>query len=148
MNISQIMSTDTQYLSSSATLADAARKMREFDCGFLPIADDAEEKLQGVVTDRDIVVRGIARGLDPKSTSVDEVRSNRVLYCYQADDLETAATNMREQQVSRLIVLSDPESKKLCGVVSLGDITRNTGNEQLSGRTTRGIKEEYAHTSM
>lgn len=148
MNISQIMSTNTQYLSSSATIADAARRMLELDCGFLPIADDAEERLQGVVTDRDIVVRGIAKGLDPKSTSVDEVRSNRVLYCYRDDELETAARSMLEQQVSRLVVLTDPQSKRLCGVVSLGDITRQVGSEQLAGQTTRGIKESATCPSL
>lgn len=151
MNISEIMTTDTHYLLSSATLEDAACQMRDFDCGFLPIADDAEDKLQGVVTDRDIVVRGIAKGLDPKSTSVDEVRSNRVLYCYKDDDVEAAARSMNEQQVSRLIVLSDPQEKKLCGIVSLGDITRKIGDgsDQIAGFATRGIKQEqHARSPM
>lgn len=150
MNISQIMTRDPHYLLPSATLADAARQMQEFDCGFLPIADDAESKLQGVITDRDIVVRGIARGLDPKSTSVDEVRSDRVLYCFEEDDVEAVAHNMNEQQVSRLIVLNNPQEKRLCGVVSLGDIARgiDSAHEEIAGHAARGIKQERAHAPM
>lgn len=149
MNISQIMTKNPQYLAPSATLEEAANRMKQLDCGFLPIADDAEERLQGVITDRDIVIRGIAKGLDPKSTSVDEVRTNRVLYCFEDDDVEAAAQSMREQQVSRLIVLDNPQSKRLCGVVSLGDITRKTGfeSEELAGYATKGVKAE-AHAPM
>lgn len=142
MNISQIMSTDVEFLSPSATLAEAAEKMEKLDCGFFPIADDAGERLQGVITDRDIVIRGIARGLDPKKTSVDEVRSNKVLYCFENDGIETAAESMYQQKVSRLIVLSDRDTKRLKGVISLGDITRRSGfnGEELAGYATKGMK--------
>lgn len=143
MNISQVMSRQAVVVQPSTTLADASRKMRAHDCGFLPVVDDAENSLQGVVTDRDIVVRGIARGLNPKTTSVDEVRSEGVFYCYASESIEAAARSMHRLQISRLVVLTDPTSKRLCGVVSLGDLVRklNHGGETLVGYATKGMKE-------
>lgn len=139
MNVSQLMTSITHYLLPSATLEDAAKKMRELNCGFLPVADDAEQSLQGVVTDRDIVVRGIAMGLNPRTTSVDEVRSNRVLYCFEHDDIEHAARCMHQQGVSRLVVLSDANTKQLRGVISLRDAARKPachGDVIVSHRTS------------
>lgn len=143
MNISDVMSSQAVVVNPSTTLEAAAMKMRAHDCGFLPVVDDAENALQGVVTDRDIVVRGIARGLNPKTTSVDEVRSEGVLYCYTSDTIEAAARSMYRLQVSRLVVLADPHTKRLCGVVSLGDLVRNLrdGGETLVGYATKGLKE-------
>lgn len=143
MKISEIMSSQAVVVKPSTTLEEASMKMRAHDCGFLPVVDDAENALQGVVTDRDIVVRGIARGLNPKITSVDEVRSEGVLYCYAGDTIEAAARSMYRLQVSRLVVLADAQTKRLCGVVSLGDLVRNLhhGGETLVGYATRGMKE-------
>lgn len=140
MQVQHIMSSNVHYIPSSTTLAEAATMMREIDTGFLPIGDPDKDKLQGVITDRDIVVRAIAVGKDPRQTTVSEVKTDKVLYCYQKDSVEKAAEHMRNQQVYRLIVLDGADSKRLCGVISLGDIVRHDG-EELGGETARDITE-------
>lgn len=146
MRVEEIMTTDVDYVPSDMTLTEAAQHMKQHDCGFLPIGDDPNGKLQGVITDRDIVVRAIAEGKDPNTTTVSEVKTDRVLYCFQGDDLRDAAYSMRDQQVYRLIVLDSPQSKKLCGVVTLGDIVRRGEGDavELAGETARGMKQRSA----
>lgn len=140
MKVEDMMTADVEYVPTDMTLADAARCMKERDCGFLPLGDDPQGKLQGVVTDRDIVIRGVAAGCDVNETTVSEVKTDKVLYCFQGDDIRDVAYNMREQQVNRLIVLDSRDSKKLCGIISLGDILRRCDDTELAGDTARGIK--------
>lgn len=140
MIIEEIMSSDVKYVPTDMSLADAARCMKDRDCGFLPLGDDPQGKLQGVVTDRDIVLRGVAEGCDVNKTTVQDIKTDRVLYCYQSDNVRDAAYTMRDQQVNRLIVLDSPESKKLCGIVTLGDILRRCDDLELGGDTARDIK--------
>lgn len=138
MNVQQVMTKTVNYIPADTTLQQASRLMRDQGCGFLPIGDDNSQKLQGVVTDRDIVVRAIADGRNPETTTVDAVKTDKVLYCYQNDSLEAVSNSMSEQQIYRLIVLDDAENKRLCGIVSLGDIARN-GLAQLTGQTATAI---------
>jgi CBS domain-containing protein len=138
MQVRELMTDKPRFVSHSTTLRDAAKTMRELDCGFLPVADEREEKLEGVVTDRDITVRAVAEGRDPSSTTVADIRSDRVLYCFKDDDIEKAAKSMERAQVYRLVVLDDREHKKLCGVISLGDILRHK-QPDLAARTAEKI---------
>lgn len=139
MKVNEVMTRNVEYLASDTTLAEAAQCMRDQDCGFLPIGDDPQGKLQGVITDRDIVVRAIAEGCDPEEGTIGEYKTDKVLYCYESDDVQNAARNMREQQVYRLIVLNNDREKRLCGVVTLGDIVRKCGDENLTGNAAKGI---------
>jgi CBS domain-containing protein len=123
--VGDIMSPAAEYVASSVSLRDAAKKMKELHCGFLPISNSAGDRLEGVITDRDIVLRAVAEGKDPESTTVGEVETERVLYCFRTDSLESAAKSMHDQQVYRLVVLEDEDNKKLCGIVTLNDIVRN-----------------------
>ena len=138
MKIRDIMTRDVETIRADTPLKQAAETMERLDTGFLPIGISPQDKLLGVVTDRDITVRGVARGLDPANTPVDRVKSDRVLYCYEDDTAEEAARNMGDQEVYRLIVLDSPESKRLTGVVTLADIGRS-GGVKLSGAATREI---------
>lgn len=138
MKVQEVMTGNVKYIPRETTLTEAARMMRDQDCGFLPIGNADEDKLLGVVTDRDIVIRGIAEGHDPNSTSVDSMKTDKVLYCFRDDVLQDVAKNMEEKQVYRLVVLDDRESKQLCGVISLGDIARE-GMDQLTGKAATGI---------
>ena len=124
MKINEAMSSHVRYIEPDTTLEEAARKMRELDCGFLPISDSAQSKLQGVITDRDITIRAVADGMDPKTTSVSSIASDKVLYCFADDDLDSAAKSMHDQHVYRLVVLNNKDEKQLCGILSLGDIFR------------------------
>lgn len=138
MRVHELMTDKPQIVPGATTLQEAARKMRDLDFGFLPVADEREEKLSGVVTDRDITVRAVAEGLDPAKTTVAQIKSDSVMYCFRDDDVAEAAKRMRNKQVYRLIVLDDRESKQLCGVISLGDILRHEQHE-LAAETAEAI---------
>lgn len=143
MQVKNVMTESCEFISPNATLQQAAQTMRDLDCGFLAIGSEDKGKLEGVITDRDIVIRAIANGDDPKETMVGSVETPRVLYCYQDDDLQSAANTMREQQVHRLVVLNSPDSKQLCGVISLGDILRHN-ERQVAADAAAGIASDAA----
>lgn len=137
MKVQDIMTQNATYLPASTTIQEAARKMRELDCGFLPIGDDNDEKLQGVVSDRDLAIRALADGRDP-DTPVADILTDHVLYCYQGDDVQTAAESMHDQEVYRVVVLDNENDKQLVGVVSFGDLVRHDAQKQLV-RAAKGI---------
>jgi CBS domain-containing protein len=103
------------------TLEEASRKMKENDCGYLPVG--TEDKLAGVITDRDIVVRAIAGGADPVEEKVRDYMTTLVHSCHAEDTLAQAAETMHENNVSRLVVLD--EKDKVCGILSFGRILRD-----------------------
>jgi|SRR5690554_820578 len=138
MQVQRVMSSPVEYISSDTSLADAAMIMRDSNIGILPIGDAGDEKLKGIITDRDIVVRGIADHQNPEQTTVGELRTNKVLYCFQGDPVEKAAESMRENHVYRLVVLDDRDNMRIRGIVSLNDIVHQN-KEQLGGETARGI---------
>lgn len=125
MQIKEAMTKNPDYLPPETSLTDAAKKMLDLDCGFLPVGDGQDKKLTGVITDRDITIRAVAKGEDPNTTQVGSLVSEPVLYCYEEDELESAAESMRKQGVYRLVVLDNKDSKQLAGVISLGDIFRH-----------------------
>lgn len=141
MKVQEVMTQDVEYVPPSMTLKEAAVKMREGSTGFLPIGEASEDKLQGIITDRDIVVRAIAGGKDPEKATVGEARTDKVLYCFQDDTVEHATESMQAQQVYRLVVLDNRTDKRLCGVISLGDVVRHD-RERLGGQAARGITEK------
>ncbi|MGQ0741287.1 MAG: CBS domain-containing protein [Alphaproteobacteria bacterium] len=119
MKIGECMTRDVQIASPSQSIKDAAHLMAEIDVGALPVAES--DKLVGMITDRDISVRAIARGLGP-DTKVRDVMSSHVLYCFEDQDVDDVAHNMGDVQVRRLPVLS--REKRLVGIVSLADLAR------------------------
>jgi CBS domain-containing protein len=135
MQISEIMSSNVQLASPSQSIREIACIMAECDCGAVPIGDN--DRLVGIVTDRDIAVRAVAEGKSP-DTPVREIMSPGVLYCYADEDLDDVASNMADMKVRRLPVLDD--GKRLVGIVSLGDIAMADG-PQSSGVALCGISE-------
>ena len=117
MKIKEAMTKEVLVASPDQTIGDAARMMAERDSGALPVGE--EDRLVGMITDRDIVIRAVAKDLGPE-TAIREVMSKEVLYCFQDEDVEHVAENMGEQQVRRLPVLD--REKRLVGIVSLGDL--------------------------
>ena len=138
MHIREVMTKDVKYIPTHTSLKSAAEIMERLDTGFLPIGNSEQDKLRGVVTDRDITVRGVAEGLDPNITTVEEVKTDKVLYCLESDTLEDAARSMSDQKVYRLIVLNNAEDKKMTGVISLADIARRN-EEKLAGQVTINV---------
>lgn len=141
MQVQDIMTKNPIYIAPGTTLKEAAEKIDALDCGFLAVGDDAQDRLKGVITDRDIAIRAVARGADPNTTRVDEVHTPQVLYCYAEDEVKAAADNMHDNQVYRLIVLNNAEEKRLAGVVTLGDIVRND-EARAAERAAKGISAE------
>jgi CBS domain-containing protein len=135
MQIGEIMSSNVQLASPNQSIREIARIMAECDCGALPVGDN--DRLVGIVTDRDIAVRAVALGKSP-DTPVREVMSRGVLYCYEEEDIDDVASNMADMKVRRLPVLND--GKRLVGIVSLGDIATADG-PQSSGVALCGISE-------
>jgi len=126
--IRQLMTPNVVVVSPDDTLQSAARKMQERDIGFLPVCDGV--RLIGTLSDRDITVRAVAAGRDPKSTPVREFASPQPVWCFDDQDVGEAAQRMQEKQVRRLMVLRR-EDKQLVGVVSLGDLAAN-GTREIS----------------
>jgi CBS domain-containing protein len=128
MKVREIMSTHVQRISSSAMVSEAAEKMRIFDIGALPVLED--NKIVGMLTDRDIVIRAVAAGLDPKMTVIKDVFTPNILSCSQEDEIETAAKIMEDNQIRRLVVLGDDNT--VVGMLSLGDLALKTGIDYLA----------------
>ena len=117
MKVSEAMTRDVTVASPSQSICEAARLMAECDAGALPVGE--KDRLVGIITDRDIAIRAVARHLSP-DTPVREVMSKEVLYCFEDENIEDVAANMGEQQIRRLPVLN--RDKRLVGIVSLGDL--------------------------
>lgn len=135
--VKECMTRNPTVISKTTSIEEVARKMQELDTGFLPVGDG--DRLDGVVTDRDIVLRVLAQGKDPHTTTAGEAITDKVLYCFEEDNIREAARSMKEQQVYRLVVLSDRETKRLRGIVTLGDISRNCQETKLVGETTEAV---------
>lgn len=136
MHIKDVMTKDVEYIPTNTSLKKAAEIMERLDTGFLPIGNTPHDKLQGVITDRDITVRAVAKGLNPSSATVDDIKTEKITYCMEDDTLEEAARNMGEQKVYRLIVLNNEQDRKMTGVISLADIARRSEGEELAGKVT------------
>ncbi len=124
-NVSEIMSRDVQVIQPQESLRRAAQQMQALEVGSLPVCDG--ERLLGMLTDRDITVRGVAAGLDPDSACVSDVMSPDIEFCTADQDTEEVMRVMGERQVRRLPVVD--ENKHVVGIVSLGDVaTRQPGH--------------------
>ncbi|HWA48649.1 MAG TPA: CBS domain-containing protein [Dongiaceae bacterium] len=130
------MSRDVKVAAPSQSIQDAASMMEEVDCGFLPVGED--DRLVGMITDRDIAIRAVGRGKGP-DTHVRDVMSKEVLYCFEDQDLAHVTKNMAEQQVRRLPVLN--RDKRLVGIVSLGDVALSDGNAKRTADALNAISQ-------
>ncbi|MFN3585133.1 CBS domain-containing protein [Phenylobacterium sp.] len=139
MRINEIMSRDVERASPRDTIQEVARKMRDIDSGVIPVCDG--DKVQGMVTDRDIVLRAVSEGRS-FATPVSEVMTSDVEYCYEDDDITAAADKMAELQVRRLAVLD--RDRRLVGIVSLGDIAQQ-GKDKTTGQALEEISEPNRH---
>ena len=118
MNIQDIMTPSAELVDPNTPIRDAAVRMRDADVGALPVGEN--DRLVGMVTDRDIAMRGVAEGKPPAECTVREVMSEGVYYCYEDDDAQRAAELMAQRQVRRLPVLN--RDKRLVGVVAMADL--------------------------
>jgi CBS domain-containing protein len=136
MQIHEVMTRRAECTRPESTLQEAAEQMKSLDVGSLPVCE--HNHLVGVLTDRDIVVRSLADGHDPRHDSVRDAKTPHVFFCYEDQDVTDAARLMRDKQVRRLPVLDRHE--RLVGIVSLGDLAVDT-DMQLAGRALEGVSE-------
>jgi CBS domain-containing protein len=136
MKIEDVMSTSLEVVAPDTSIQEAADRMRALDVGALPVCE-AGQRLIGMVTDRDIVIRAVARGEEPGKTKTSDVMTRDLVWCYDDDSLEEVTRKMRERQVRRIPVLN--RSKKLVGVVSLGDLATSSGDTTMTSRTLEHI---------
>lgn len=115
MKVRDIMTEEVETIRPDNSLAEAAQKMTELSVGVLTVKNHTD--IVGVVTDRDIVVRGIARGANPETTKVQEVMTPEVIYSYEDQEIEEATEKMKQKNVRRLLVMN--RSEKPVGMISL-----------------------------
>ncbi|MGK9169577.1 CBS domain-containing protein [Inquilinus limosus] len=135
MQVQEIMHTNVQLADPNMTIRDVARRMRADNIGALPVGEN--DRLIGMVTDRDIVMRAVADERNPGTTTVREVMSEGICYCFEDDEVDRAAEVMAQHQVRRLPVLN--RNKRLVGVIALADLGRS--EEEAAESALKGISE-------
>ncbi len=137
MQIRDVMTTDVKTLSPDQSIREAAALMADIDSGALLVND--QDRLIGMITDRDIAIRAVAKGLDC-DTPVREVMSNTIRYCFDDESVQDVAQNMAENEMRRMPVLN--REKRLVGVVSLGNIA-SCHNQQTSDTLLQGVARAH-----
>jgi len=132
MRVSEAMTRDVYVANPRDTIQQAAVTMAEIDAGVVPVGED--DRLVGMLTDRDIAVRAIAKGRGPE-TPIEDVMSKEVKYCFEDDDIAQVLDNLGSQQLRRLPVLD--RDKRLAGILSLGDLATQT----MDGRAGPALSE-------
>lgn len=127
--IKDVMNKDVKIVSPETKLDEVARKMQQHDCGSILVAKD--DRVVGIITDRDIALRCVAASHHPAQATAGDVMSSDILYCRETDTADAVAKNMGENKVRRLAVLD--ANKRLVGMVSLGDLASHT-NHLLCGQ--------------
>lgn len=137
MQVREIMHKGAKVINYKKSIADAAQMMARGDIGCLPI--EKNDKMIGMITDRDITVRVVAEGRDPKATSVEDCMSEGINYCFEEDDVQIVSQKMRDQKQRRLPVVN--KDKRLVGMVALSEISNNISD----ARMTQDILSRVTH---
>ena len=133
MRVSEAMTREVRVATPGQTIRDVAKTMAEIGAGSMPVGEN--DRLIGMITDRDIAIRAVAQGKGP-DTPVREVMSeSQVLYCFEDDDLNDVAKNMGSEQVRRLPVVN--KDKRLVGIVSIGNIAQR--ESKSAGKAVKGV---------
>lgn len=134
MRVKEIMSKKVTWIGPDMSLQAAAKKMRDLDVGCLPVGKN--DRLVGMITDRDIACRGVARGRDAANTTIAKVMSKGITYCFDDQDVKDAAHLMEKKQIHRLPVLN--REKRMVGILSVGDLAIHAPN-RLTGEVVEAV---------
>ena len=127
-----------EWVEPGTTVKELAQKMRDHDVGAIPIGEN--DRLVGMVTDRDIVVRGCAEGADCNSLTARDIMTKGIIFCRDGEDVDDAVRIMELKQVRRLPVLD--ENKRMVGMLALGDVSHATSHE-VTGEVTAAVTEHH-----
>jgi CBS domain-containing protein len=142
MRVSDAMTREVRVASPGQSIREVAKIMDEINAGSMPVGDN--DRLVGMITDRDIAIRAVAEGKGPETPVREVMSSEKVLYCYEDEELDHVAKNMSQEQVRRLPVVS--RDKRLVGIISFGDLAQN--ETRAAGKAAKGItKPGGAHQS-
>ena len=139
MKVNEVMHGGVTWVSPSTPLAELAKKMKSEDVGSLPVGEN--DRLIGMVTDRDIVCRGLAGGKDPSTLTARDVMTRGIVYCQAEDDVGTAMGTMTKKKIRRLTVLD--ANKRMVGMLSLGDLSQKTDAAQCAS-IMRAVSDHHA----
>lgn len=144
MRVADVMSREVELVSPAATIQEAATLMAEYDIGAVLIGEDAV--LDGILTDRDILLRVVVNGLDPTQVKVQEVMSSTLFTCRDNDTVEDAFAEMSERQVRRLPVLDI--DGRLVGIVTLSDLGRHGRDPRRASEALRELSEPHRRKAV
>jgi len=138
MKVSEAMHQGVEWCAPDTTVRDIALLMREKDVGAVPIGEN--DRLVGMVTDRDIVTRGVARGRDLDKLIARDVMTEGIIYCHAEDNLDDVIHFMEEKKIRRLPVIS--REKRMVGILSLGDLS-HAASRDLSGELIQAVSAHH-----
>ena len=138
MQVKEKCTRNVQRVTPDTSITEVAKLMEDHDCGSILVYEN--DKLTGVITDRDIVLRCIAKEKSPENMTAKECQTPEVLYCYETDEAEGVLENMADNKVRRMVVLNNANEKKLVGIVSFGDLSAICENKEVSGEAMEEIR--------
>jgi CBS domain-containing protein len=139
MKVKDVMHQGAEWIAPQTPLADVARKMRDLDVGAMPVGEN--DRLIGMVTDRDIACRGVPDGSAIGQLTARDVMTKGIIYCREDEELQDAMRIMEQRQVRRLPVIDD--KKRMVGMLSLGDIA-DAASHELSGEVIAAVSAHHA----
>lgn len=138
MKISDAMHRQADWASADTPVSEVAKMMEKDDIGAIPIGKD--DKLIGMVTDRDIALRVVAAGRDARKTTAEEIMTRGIVYCRTAETVEDAIHLMDQKKIRRLPVIDD--KKRLVGMLSMGDVSHSVSRD-LSGELLHAVADHH-----
>lgn len=138
MKVQDVMTRNVEVVQPTMPITEAARRMRDLDVGALPVGE--ADRLIGMVTDRDLVIRGLADGAQIERAQVRQCMTPQVLYCFADESVEDVAANMADNQVRRLPVVD--RNKRLVGIIALADVA-SAAPAQETGSAVREISPPH-----
>ena len=139
MKVENIMHKGVEWVSPDTSIVALAKKMQQFDIGAIPVGEN--DRLIGMVTDRDVVIRGVADGKDPSKLTARDVMTKGVIYCRDSEDVDEVARIMESKQIRRLPVID--ANKRMVGMISLGDVS-HAASREVAAEVTRAVSAHHA----
>jgi CBS domain-containing protein len=134
MRVNEVMRSEPEWVSPDITVQEAAQKLRDLEIGCLPVGEN--DRLVGMVTDRDIACRAVADGHDPKKTKVRAIMSKGIVYCFDDEDIDDVAQVLEQKHIHRLVVLN--RKKRMIGLLSLREIAQKCPHD-LTGEVLDAV---------